>query len=134
MKMRVWHLSDIPRDIGGVIYLHHEVENFMGQIMDGVPEQDWVAPDLANTDAAGLTTFVAAFGLGNVGTADVVGCGRLAEYPRPIVFVGIATKYNTSSVLRLRGLVVNLQHKNRIITYIKSKIHTRENGSKDILL
>lgn len=132
--MRVWHLSDVPRDIGGVIYLHHEVENFMGQIMDGVPEQDWVAPDLANTDAAGLTTFVAAFGLGNVGTANVVGCGRLAEYKRPMVFVGIATRYDTSSVLRLRGLVVNKEHEDRIITYVRSKIHTRENGSKDILL
>ncbi len=127
-------MSDIPQDIGGIIYLHDEVEDFMAAVIDKLPEQEWIAPDLANTDAAGITTFVAAFGLGNLGMADIVGCGRLAEYERPMIFVGIAARYPTSSSLRLRGLVVNLENKDRITTYLRSRMHTRKDGSIDLLI
>ncbi len=134
MKMRLWHMSDIPQDIGGIIYLHNEVEDFMAALIDKLPEEQWIAPDLANTDAAGITTFVAAFGLGNLGMADVVGCGRLAEYKHPIIFVGIAARYPTSSSLRLRGLVVNSEHESRTFTYLRSRMHTRKDGSIDLLI
>lgn len=134
MKMRLWHMSDIPQDIGGIIYLHNEVEDFMAALIDKLPEEQWIAPDLANTDAAGITTFVAAFGLGNLGMADIVGCGRLAEYKRPMIFVGMAVRYPTSSSLRLRGLVVNLEHKERTFTYLRSRMHTRKDGSIDLLI
>jgi len=134
MKMRLWHMSDIPQDIGGIIYLHNEVEDFIGKIIDQLPEEEWTAADLANTDAAGITTFVAAFGLGNLGMADVVGCGRLAEYKHPMVFVGMAVRYPTSSSLRLRGLVVNEENKDRILIYLRSRRHTRPDGTLDLLI
>jgi hypothetical protein len=94
MIMRIWHLSDAPEvDKIGTPYLHREVEDWMSEQIDSIPEEEWEAPDLAVSDAAGVTTFVAAFGLDNLATADVQGMGRLAEYPGELVFVGIAQKF-----------------------------------------
>ena len=90
MIIGIWHLSDQPENGLGSPYLHREVEDWIATQMDGLPEEEWQAPDLAVTDPAGLTTFVAAFGLDRVSVADVRGVGRLAEYPGEMVFVGLA--------------------------------------------
>jgi hypothetical protein len=92
MILRIWHLSDKPTGYLGNPYLHREVEDWMNTQIDGVPEEEWEAPDLAVTDPAGLTTFVAAFGLNRVAVAEVCGMGRLAGYPGELVFVGLAQK------------------------------------------
>ena len=92
MILRIWHLSDAATNYLGSPYLHREVEDWIGTQIDGIPEEEWEAPDLAVTDPAGLTTFVAAFGLDRISTVDVQGMGRLAEYPGELVFVGLAQK------------------------------------------
>ena len=93
MILRIWHLSDAQKvDQIGNPYLHREVEDWISEKIDKIPEEEWEAPDLAVTDAAGVTTFVAAFGLDRQATVDVQGMGRLAEYPGELVFVGIAQK------------------------------------------
>jgi hypothetical protein len=92
MILRIWHLADSSKHNLGSPYLHREVEDWISTQIDGIPEEEWEAPDLATTDPAGLTTFVAAFGLNHVAVADVCGMGRLAEYPGELVFVGLAQK------------------------------------------
>ena len=152
MILRVWHLSDAPRPNQiGTPYLHGEVENWMAAAIDGIPEEQWEAPDLSVTDAAGVTTFVAAFGLYKVNVADVQGMGRLANYPLKMVFVGMATKlfitnhdeeereYPTTqsdnSVLRLRGLIVSKPRQEEILVYVESR-QTRPDkyGKLDLML
>jgi hypothetical protein len=92
MILRIWHLSDAPEYCLGSPYLHREVEDWIGTQIDGIPEEEWEAPDFAKTDPAGLTIFMAAFGLNQVSIVDVHGMGRLAEYPGELVFVGLAQK------------------------------------------
>ena len=140
MKLKIWHVMDHPGEIYGIVYLHREVEDFMASIIDGLPKEAWQAPDLAGTDPAGLTTFVAAFGLGNVAVADVAGMGSLAHYPSEMILVGLARKLPLVSIevgatqLRIRGLVVDRQHLKKILAYVKNARHKGVNGSWDLIL
>ena len=136
MKLKVWHIIEHPGEIYGIVYLHREVEDFMASIIDKLPEDMWQAPDLAGTDPAGLTTFVAAFGLGNVSVADVTGMGALAHYPGEMVLVGLARKnpdYD-KTMLRIRGLVVDRQHLKKILVYVKNARHKGTDGNWDLIL
>jgi hypothetical protein len=157
MILRIWHLSDAPTPNQiGTPYLHGEVEDWMAGILKMIPEEEWEAPDLSVTDAAGVTTFVAAFGLYNVGVADVQGIGRLANYPLEMVFAGIAcrlfitnptlthdeeverdypTTQSDNSVLRLRGLIVSKPRQEEILQYVESrKTRPDEYGKLDLML
>lgn len=141
MILRVWHLSDAPRPNQiGTPYLHGEVEDWMAVYLNTIPEEEWEAPDLSVTDAAGVTTFVAAFGLNTVGTAEVEGIGRLANYPLDMVFVGLAIRMHITgdepgeTVLRLRGLIVNKSRQQEIIEYVESRKTCSPTGRVDLML
>lgn len=129
MILRIWHLSDAPKPNQiGTPYLHGEVEDWMAAAIEDIPEEEREAPDLSVTDAAGATTFVAAFGLYRIGVADVQGMGRLANYPLEMVLVGMASKMRITnstaktdkSVLRLRGLIVSKPRQIEILEYVES--------------
>lgn len=94
MILKIWYLGDAPEfcQIGNP-YLHREVEDWIAKIAPlHVDPQRMEAPDLATTDPAGVTTFVAAFGLDTLALVDVKGMGILGEYPGELVFVGLAQK------------------------------------------
>lgn len=96
MILRIWHLSDAPQPNQiGTLYLHGLVEEWMAERIKHIPEREWEAPDLGVTDAAGATVFIAAYGLYKVNYCEVEGQGRLGAYPRPMHFVGMATKMVT---------------------------------------
>jgi hypothetical protein len=94
MILRIWYLGDAPEvNCIGNPYLHREVEDWIARIIPlNIDPQKTEAPDLAVTDAAGVTTFVAAFGLDQLATVEVQGMGLLGTYPGELVFVGIAQK------------------------------------------
>jgi hypothetical protein len=130
--MKVWHVIDAPEHAfsTGIIYLHHEVEDFMDEIVRALPEDEWAAPDLACTDAAGLTTFIAKWGLEELSFSAVEPQGRLVDYPNPLVFVGFATR---REFLRIRGLVVDVIRLEQTIDHVKSKMYKGEYGVDAIL-
>lgn len=148
MKIRVWHLSDSPHENLGAFYLHREVEDFMKHIIEDLSEEEWVAPDLAGTDAAGLTTFVAAYGLGRLVEVDAHGMGRLGEYPGEMVFIGMAIRLDYFSTtdnlhtsgspqepgLRLRGLVVDKIAAKVTMSYLRTRVHEDKDKKIDLLL
>ena len=90
MILRIWHLNDSPKNGIGSPYLHREVEDWIAGKLMMMPSEEREAPDLATTDPAGVTTFVAAYGLGNLAWVDVSGMETLEGYPGELAFVGFA--------------------------------------------
>lgn len=93
MILRIWYLGDAPSRCVGFPYLHGEVEDWISRYAPlHVDPQKREAPDLAVTDAAGVTIFAAAFGLDQLATVDVQGMNLLGCYPGELAFCGFAKR------------------------------------------